>query len=200
MDAVPSVASVGLPFRQHLRDFSACSDWLGASHRFQYAPRTRRIRRFPRNPVRWQLRKQLARRLRIGEMGLILEGVAIHATICPKIQQPEDQRPQRRFRVTPANRLQGAPCACGEDRLVPDIAIVPRSVPPQPLDDLVSALRAGKRRDGAIRPFLVPRLHRGVELSPSVARRRQRSFGSAQLEIVLVGVPLLRLLEVVESP
>ena len=83
---------------------------------------------------------------------------------------------------------------------MPDIAIVPRSVPPQPFDDLVSALRAGKRRDGAIRPFLVPRLHGCVELSPGVVRRGQRSLGSAQLEIVLVSVPLLRLLEIVERP
>ena len=200
MNAIPNVLRVDLTARQKLRHFSARGNRRVAPNGLQHASGRAWVARSRRNPVRRKGRQDVLGPCRIFVVGLILESIAVHAAVRAEVEQSQDQRPQSRLRMTPADRLQCAPSIGGEYGLVPDVAVVPRAVTPQSLDDFVAPLGAGQRRDGAVRSLLVPRLHRGMEFSPCLSGRWQLRLRRAQAEVILVEVPLLRFLEVIKCP
>ncbi len=103
--------------------------------------------------------------------------------------------------MTPADLRQHALGVGHEDRLVPDVAEVPRAVPIEQLEDLVRSRRAGEPGDGRIGRRFIPRVHRLAERLLGLGGVRQTRFvHRLHPPAALLHVAGLRILEVVERP
>src|SRR5690606_20694382 len=85
--------------------------------------------------------------------------VAVGGVLIPAVRKGIGQRAEDRFGMLPTDGLQRAPGVGNIDRLVADVAEVPRAVTAEDLEDGIRALRAGEPRHGRVDGFWIPAVH-----------------------------------------
>ena len=102
--------------------------------------------------------------LEVAAITLVVECIPIHVLLLAKVEKRKNQRTKHWLGMLPSDGVESPMRVGYEDRLVADVAVVARSVPPQHLEDLARTAMAGEGHRRALGPLRVPGFHGRCEL------------------------------------